>query len=148
MPLEASKIFGANLRAARLRLGLSQSEVADKAGIGKTSEWYIESGRRNLTFRTAEDLARAVGSTMIGLLTGPAIADEAAAANSHSEAPLAIQTSGQLPLKEGRLAMEFPPGAAFVAAQASAASLGQQVALYDPITRVIAGVASPIKRNE
>ncbi|GAA2342559.1 helix-turn-helix domain-containing protein [Saccharopolyspora halophila] len=55
--MELVKVVGDNLKAARLQHGLSLSEVARRAGIGKGTLSELESGRRNPTLETLYALA-------------------------------------------------------------------------------------------
>src|SRR5581483_5549007 len=58
-------IFGANLRKAREQLGLSQEQLAERAGTaGRSYISSIEDGQQNISFHTAEALAKAVGMTL------------------------------------------------------------------------------------
>ena len=62
-------IFGANLRKAREQLGLSQEQLAERAGTaGRSYISSIEDGQQNISFHTAEALAKAVGMTLQQLL--------------------------------------------------------------------------------
>jgi transcriptional regulator with XRE-family HTH domain len=55
--VELVKVVGDNLKAARLQHGLSVSELARRAGIGKGTLSELESGRRNPTLETLQALA-------------------------------------------------------------------------------------------
>jgi transcriptional regulator with XRE-family HTH domain len=57
-------IFGVNLRRARERLGLTQQQLADAAGSGRSYISAIEGGMENLSIQTAEALAEAVGMSI------------------------------------------------------------------------------------
>lgn len=52
--------LGANLRAARLRLELSQEQVAERSGVHATEVSRIEAGKRDPRVSTVERLAKAV----------------------------------------------------------------------------------------
>jgi transcriptional regulator with XRE-family HTH domain len=52
--------LGANLFAARKRLGLSQEEVAARSGVHATEVSRIEAGKRDPRISTVERLAKAV----------------------------------------------------------------------------------------
>jgi transcriptional regulator with XRE-family HTH domain len=52
--------FGANLRAARERLGLTQEQVAQRSGVHATEVSRIEAGKRDPQVSTVRRLARAV----------------------------------------------------------------------------------------
>lgn len=69
--MEPVKLVGENLRAARTRRGLSLSEVARQAGIGKGTLSELESGNRNPTLETLYALA-----TVLGLPLGRLLAAE------------------------------------------------------------------------
>ncbi len=52
--------FGANLRDAREKLGLTQEQVAQRSGVHSTEVSRIEGGRRDPKVSTLERLAKAV----------------------------------------------------------------------------------------
>lgn len=53
-------VLGKNLREARLRLGLTQEEVADRSGLQAGEVSRIEAGKRDPKVSTVERLAKAV----------------------------------------------------------------------------------------
>ena len=53
--------FGKNLRAARIRTGLTQAEVAKRTGLTQQYVSVVEAGRQNLTLSTMTTLADAIG---------------------------------------------------------------------------------------
>lgn len=67
-PLNITQQLGASVRRLRVELGLSQEELAGRADLHRTYIAGIESGARNLTLRSMEKLARALGVTPSGLL--------------------------------------------------------------------------------
>ena len=52
--------FGANLKAARTKLGLTQEQVAERSGVHSAEVSRIEAGKRDPQVSTVEKLARAV----------------------------------------------------------------------------------------
>lgn len=52
--------LGANLLAARKRLGLTQEDVAERSGVHATEVSRIEAGKRDPQVSTVERLAAAV----------------------------------------------------------------------------------------
>lgn len=52
--------LGENLRAARLKLELSQEQVAERSGVHATEVSRIEAGKRDPRVTTVERLAEAV----------------------------------------------------------------------------------------
>jgi transcriptional regulator with XRE-family HTH domain len=52
--------FGENIRAARKELGLSQEELADKAGLHRTYIGMIERGEKNITLINIEKISKAL----------------------------------------------------------------------------------------
>jgi transcriptional regulator with XRE-family HTH domain len=62
------KLFGENFRAARMRAGLSQTDVAAMSGIAQQSISQIEAGQHNLTLKTMDKLARVVSRDVTQLL--------------------------------------------------------------------------------
>lgn len=65
---ELQKIVGQNLRAYRLQQGLSQEAFAEVLGVHRTYMGSVERGERNLTLRSVEGLAAAIGVEAIELL--------------------------------------------------------------------------------
>jgi transcriptional regulator with XRE-family HTH domain len=53
--------FGRRLRDLRHKRGLSQEELANRAGLDRTYISSCEAGRRNVTLRTITRLAEALG---------------------------------------------------------------------------------------
>lgn len=53
-------MLGSNLRAARLRLELSQEQVSHRSGVHATEVSRIEAGKRDPRVSTVERLAKAV----------------------------------------------------------------------------------------
>jgi transcriptional regulator with XRE-family HTH domain len=58
---------GENIKRLREAAGLSQTELARRAGIDQGGLSKIEKGR-NLTLETLRDLARALGCSVVDLL--------------------------------------------------------------------------------
>ncbi|MFQ5801330.1 MAG: helix-turn-helix domain-containing protein [Candidatus Methylomirabilales bacterium] len=67
--------FGKAVRARRLALGLSQEELADRAGLDRTYVSGVERGRRNITLLNIHALARALETSPAALLKGSRSAD-------------------------------------------------------------------------
>lgn len=68
MPEDARITFANNLRRARLALGLSQEDLAEKAGLHRNYVGSVERGERNVSIDNMEKLAEAVGETIPKLL--------------------------------------------------------------------------------
>jgi transcriptional regulator with XRE-family HTH domain len=60
-PADLRPVFGANLRAARKALGLTQTDIGEKVGLQKQYIGQVELGRKNLSLSTMQSLAAAVG---------------------------------------------------------------------------------------
>ena len=60
--------IAANVKNRRLRLGLSQEELADKCGYHRTYIGSIERGERNITVSTIEAVSEALGCEPAELL--------------------------------------------------------------------------------
>lgn len=60
--------LGANLRAARKRLGLTQEQVAERSGVHATEVSRIEAGKRDPQVSTLLRLAKAVEASPGDLL--------------------------------------------------------------------------------
>lgn len=66
--LEFQKIFGINLKAARLKASLKQSDVAAMTGLTQQYLSLIEAGQQNVTIKTMALLAKVVDHDLIHLL--------------------------------------------------------------------------------
>jgi transcriptional regulator with XRE-family HTH domain len=55
------KIFGANVRANRERLGYSQEELAFRAGLNRAYLSDVERGERNPTIKVVDRIAEGLG---------------------------------------------------------------------------------------
>ncbi|TAE25006.1 MAG: XRE family transcriptional regulator [Candidatus Kapaibacterium sp.] len=62
-------ILGENVRTERIRQGLSQEELADKAGFHRTYIGMIERAERNITLRNLERLAEALNVSITDVIT-------------------------------------------------------------------------------
>lgn len=60
--------FGQRLRQERTDRGLSQEELADRAGIHRTYVGSVERGERNISIDSMERLARGLGLDICELL--------------------------------------------------------------------------------
>ncbi len=65
---DINAIAGRNIRAARLKLGLSQDAFADVCQIHRTYIGAVERGERNITLNTLAMIAKAAKTTPIELL--------------------------------------------------------------------------------
>jgi transcriptional regulator with XRE-family HTH domain len=64
----ARSTLARNLRAARQRLGFSQEELADAAGLHRTYVGSVERGERNVSIDNVARLAAALGLDAADLL--------------------------------------------------------------------------------
>ena len=58
---DPKKLFAHNLRRLRNRAGISQEELADRAGLHRTYISSVECGRRNISLENIFLLAEALG---------------------------------------------------------------------------------------
>ena len=65
---DLQKVVGRNLRTYRKKKGLSQEDFADFVGVHRTYMGGLERGERNLTLRSVERLAEAIGVPVRELL--------------------------------------------------------------------------------
>ena len=70
MAVDPRAQLGKTLRTERLRLGLSQEGLAERANLHWTYIGGIERGERNVSLLNIVKLSRALGITPSGLLTG------------------------------------------------------------------------------
>lgn len=68
---------GANVRRFRLAAGMSQVQVAERAGLSRRTLVNLEAGEANIGLSALDRLAAAVGVTFIDLVRPPAAPDEA-----------------------------------------------------------------------
>lgn len=64
------QIFGTRVRAERERLGVSQEELADRAGMHRTYLGGVERGERNVGLLNILRIARALGIPASALFRG------------------------------------------------------------------------------
>ena len=69
LPEEVQIVFGENLKAARLKSGLKQSDVAEQAGVTQQRLSQIENGQQNVTLKTMVKLAAVVNHNVSALLS-------------------------------------------------------------------------------
>ena len=62
-------LLAARVREERVRLGLSQESLAEKAGLHRTYIGSIERGERNVSIDNIERLAKALGVRASDLLS-------------------------------------------------------------------------------
>ena len=65
---DVKKHFGTSVRTWRFRLGISQEELAGRAGLHRTYICDVERGARNVTLRSIEKLASALEISVSTLL--------------------------------------------------------------------------------
>ena len=65
---EFYSLLGSRLRSIRLKSGLTQQEVAERAGLTPPYLSYLESGKKKGTLDAYFRLAEAVGTTMEDLM--------------------------------------------------------------------------------
>jgi len=68
VPTELCAVFGAHLKAARLKRGLHRSDLADRKGLTASRLSLIESGQLSITFTAFAELATRVGVDPITVL--------------------------------------------------------------------------------
>jgi CheY-like chemotaxis protein/DNA-binding XRE family transcriptional regulator len=68
---DVKKPFGTSVRTWRSRLGISQEELAGRAGLHRTYVCDVERGARNVTLQSIEKLAQALEISVSTLLAYP-----------------------------------------------------------------------------
>jgi CheY-like chemotaxis protein/DNA-binding XRE family transcriptional regulator len=68
---DVKKPFGMSVRAWRNRLGISQEELAERAGLHRTYVCDVERGARNVSLESIDKLARALEIPITSLLAYP-----------------------------------------------------------------------------
>jgi CheY-like chemotaxis protein/DNA-binding Xre family transcriptional regulator len=83
--LDVQKTFGSSVRAWRTRRGISQEELAGRAGLHRTYVCDIERGARNVSLKSIEKLARALEISLSMLFDySRGSADQTAQTSAHS----------------------------------------------------------------
>jgi transcriptional regulator with XRE-family HTH domain len=67
--VSARLVFAKNLRRLRQAQGLSQEELAERAGLHRTYLSSVERGLRNISIDNMAQLARALHVPLVSLLT-------------------------------------------------------------------------------
>ncbi len=62
--------FGRKVREARLACGITQEELADRAGFDRTYISLVERGKRNLSLLNVCQLAQVLGKSVDDLVRG------------------------------------------------------------------------------
>jgi transcriptional regulator with XRE-family HTH domain len=65
---DLQKIFGQNVRAARIKAGWTQAQLAERTGLTEQYVSLVEAGHQNITLDMMAALARAVGHDVTALL--------------------------------------------------------------------------------
>jgi DNA-binding XRE family transcriptional regulator len=65
---ELRRNFGENLRNARVKAGMTQAQLADRASLTQQYISLVEIGRQNLTLSTMAMLARIFGKDVVAML--------------------------------------------------------------------------------
>jgi transcriptional regulator with XRE-family HTH domain len=68
MEQSTERLFGKRVRERRLALGLTQQELADRAGLHRSYVGEIELGRRNITIKNVVKIAKALQVDIASLL--------------------------------------------------------------------------------
>jgi transcriptional regulator with XRE-family HTH domain len=68
VPDDLRSVFGENLRAARIKAGLTQAQLAERTGLTQQYVSLVEAGHQNITLGTMTTLARVVGQDVRALL--------------------------------------------------------------------------------
>ena len=68
VPDDLRTVFGHNLRAARTKAGLTQTQLAERTSLTQQYVSWVEAGHANITLATMTALARVVGEDVRELL--------------------------------------------------------------------------------
>ena len=70
-PDDIVAIFGAKLKAARMKAGLTQAQLAEQSGLLQQYVSLVELGKQNVTLTTAQTLAKVVHQNVSTMLRRP-----------------------------------------------------------------------------
>lgn len=76
IPLKLSNVIGERLRAYRTQQGLSQEQLAERAGKHTTYIGQLERGEKNATIETISKVASALGVPLSKLFENISLEDE------------------------------------------------------------------------
>ncbi len=65
--MDIKEILGKRIKFLRNKIGVSQEELADRAGIDRTYITSVECGKRNIAIVNIEKIAKALGVTLAKL---------------------------------------------------------------------------------
>ena len=71
-PEDLLAVFAASLKAARMKRGWTQAQLAERAGLLQQYVSLIEQGKQNVTLTTAQVLARVLRQDVSDMLRGAA----------------------------------------------------------------------------
>jgi transcriptional regulator with XRE-family HTH domain len=67
---QLQRAFGAAVRRARIKKGISQEQLADESGLHRTYVSLLERGRRNPSLKVISLLAAALDTNIVSLVSG------------------------------------------------------------------------------
>lgn len=70
------QVFAGNIRAYRRKNKLSQEQLAELCNLHRTYVGSVERGERNVTLVTIENFAKALGVSVLNLLTEGSLAND------------------------------------------------------------------------
>ena len=65
--MDSKETLGKRIKFLRNKIGVSQEELADRAGIDRTYITSVECGKRNIAIVNIEKIAKALGVTLAKL---------------------------------------------------------------------------------
>jgi transcriptional regulator with XRE-family HTH domain len=68
--MDMRKLVGDNVRRVRGELGITQEQLAERSGFSQQYISDLERGRRNPTVVSLFELAQALGTTPVALISG------------------------------------------------------------------------------
>lgn len=89
-------VVGENIKYYRTKLGMTQEELAERAGINRSYLAGLERGRRNTTLKTVEMLAQALGVSSVDLVGSADVLPEKKLIKSFGEKLFALRKRDNL----------------------------------------------------
>jgi transcriptional regulator with XRE-family HTH domain len=142
---EVNRILGRNVQVAREAMNITQEELGRRSNLPRSRVGKLERAEKgadtNPTLRTIVALARGLG--LFPAQTYQLLSPTGGVQREPSDLP---EIGERLVSPDGCLSIELPESEALSAARAVAAQTGRPIALLDPKTREVVGIAGNVTK--